>query len=377
MRIEPLTGQMTTVHPLFDAEENNSYNLVTRYNAVSHYRLYRVDSGGGRAMVGQVASTKPAYMHSFGMTKRYAIFTEFPLRVQPMALLLWLRPYIENFTWEPRRGTPFYVLDRHTGELVGRWDADPFFAFHHVNAWEEGDDIVLDIDAYEDNRIIDAFFLDRLANPANALPFGHLRRYRIPLQGKKGGRLKYETLSDECAELARFDSERLPDGRRLPLCLCVEPEQGQPHGLLQPDRQDRHPDRAKRGRGMPRVITPANRSLSDGRAAPGTTTACCCRSCWTSRMARRTCSSLDAGSLGGARPRARAAANPVRISRRVFRGGRRMTIRRRRSSTSGTSSRRSRPAIATSPSSRRFAAASTPASSSRSSGPRATASRRC
>jgi carotenoid cleavage dioxygenase-like enzyme len=148
-------------------------------------------------------------MHSFGMTRRYAIFTEFPLRVQPMALLLWLRPYIENFTWEPRRGTPFYVVDRHTGELVARFDADPFFAFHHLNAWQEGDDIVLDIVAYEDNQIIDAFFLDRLANARRALPIGHLRRYRLPLKRKNNGRLKYEVLSDECAELARFDSERL------------------------------------------------------------------------------------------------------------------------------------------------------------------------
>jgi carotenoid cleavage dioxygenase-like enzyme len=206
---EPLTGQMTTVHPQYDGEENSTYNLVTRYHAVSHYRLYRVDGDGERKMVGQVPSTKPAYMHSFGMIRRYAIFTEFPLRVQPMALLLWLRPYIENFTWEPRRGTPFYVVDRHTGELVARFDADPFFAFHHLNAWQEGDDIVLDIVAYEDNQIIDAFFLDRLANARRALPFGHLRRYRLPLKRKNNGRLKYEVLSDECAELARFDSERL------------------------------------------------------------------------------------------------------------------------------------------------------------------------
>ncbi len=43
---EPLTGQMTTVHPQFDGEEGSTYNLVTRYHAVSHYRLYRVDGAG-------------------------------------------------------------------------------------------------------------------------------------------------------------------------------------------------------------------------------------------------------------------------------------------------------------------------------------------
>jgi beta,beta-carotene 9',10'-dioxygenase len=204
---KPVSGQMTTVHPQFDATEDATYNLVTRYHAVSHYRLYRVGSDGDRTLVGQAPSLRPAYMHSFGMTQRYAIFTEFPLRVNPLNLLLWLKPYIENFNWEPRRGTPIYVLDRHTGELVGRYETDPFFAFHHVNAWEEGDDIVFDIDAYEDASIIDQWFLDRMRGGEERLQFGRLRRYRLPLKGKK--RVSWEQLSDECAELARFDSERL------------------------------------------------------------------------------------------------------------------------------------------------------------------------
>ena len=67
-------------------------------------------------------------MHSFGMSENYLILTEFPLVVNPISLLLWLKPYIENFKWEPRRGTPFWVINRHTGETVGRFESDPFFA---------------------------------------------------------------------------------------------------------------------------------------------------------------------------------------------------------------------------------------------------------
>ena len=227
-----LTGQMTTVHPQFDGEEGSTYNLVTRYNAVSHYRLYRVDGRRPRKMVGQVPSTKPAYMHSFGMTKRYAIFTEFPLRVQPMALLLWLRPYIENFTWEPRRGTPVLRARPAHGRAGGRFDADPFFAFHHVNAWEEGDDIVLDIDAYEDNQIIDAFFLDRLASATSALPFGHLRRYRLPLQGQEERPAEVRGAFRRVRRAGALRFGTIRDGRRLPLCLRVEHQQEQPDRLL-------------------------------------------------------------------------------------------------------------------------------------------------
>jgi hypothetical protein len=34
------------------------------------------------------------------------------------------------------------------------------------------------------------------------MPFGNLRRYRLPLKGK---RASYETISDQCMELPRFD----------------------------------------------------------------------------------------------------------------------------------------------------------------------------
>jgi beta,beta-carotene 9',10'-dioxygenase len=41
-----IVGQMTTVHPQFDPQTSSTYNVVTRYNALSHYNLYRIDSQG-------------------------------------------------------------------------------------------------------------------------------------------------------------------------------------------------------------------------------------------------------------------------------------------------------------------------------------------
>jgi beta,beta-carotene 9',10'-dioxygenase len=210
---ENAVGQTTTVHPHFDA--GDMYNLVTRYHRVSHYRIYRVGANGTPARISNVPVKQPSYMHSFGMSERYFILTEFPLVVNPISLLLWLRPYIENFKWKPERGTPFWVLDRKTGEVVARFDSDPFFAFHHVNAFEEGDDLVVDIVAYPDNGVISAFYLNRLRDDASEIPFGNLRRYRLPLKGNSNGKrsrrhqhVSYETISDVCMELPRFDYAR-------------------------------------------------------------------------------------------------------------------------------------------------------------------------
>ena len=200
-----LMGQMTTVHPQFDDRRDEAYNLVTRYHRVSHYNIHAVKGDGSVRRVTSLPVKKPAYMHSFGMSPTYIILTEFPLVVNPVHLLLWLRPYIENFHWEPRRGTPFWVVNRHTGELAGRYECDPFFAFHHVNAFERGDELVVDLVAYEDARVLKAYYLDQLEGEQNEIPWGTLRRYRVPLQG---GRVRSELLSEVCMELPRFDYPR-------------------------------------------------------------------------------------------------------------------------------------------------------------------------
>jgi beta,beta-carotene 9',10'-dioxygenase len=220
-------GNMTTVHPHFDFERNEVYNLATRFHRISHYQIYKI-ANGGRApkMIGSLPVKEPAYMHSFGITENYVILAEFPLVVNPLNLLLWLKPYIENFRWKPERGTPFWVMNRHTGELVGRYESDTFFAFHHVNAFEQGDELVVDIVAYPDADIVNAFYLNRLKDQTSELPFGNLRRYRIPL---KGTTATYETISDVCMELPRFDYDHynMRGDYRYVYASSVNPQQRQ------------------------------------------------------------------------------------------------------------------------------------------------------
>ena len=238
---EGTTGQMTTVHPHIDYARDEVYNVVTRFHRISHYHLHRIKNGGSPKLVGAVPIKEPAYMHSFGMTQNYVIMAEFPLVVNPLRLLLWLKPYIENFRWRPERGTPFWIVNRHTGELVSRIDGDPFFAFHHVNAFEQGDEITLDIVAYPDADIINAYYLNRLAADTPAIPFGQLRRYRLPLNG---GRATYEVISDVCMELSHFDYRRFnmnPDYRYI-YGVSLNPERRQEfyNQLVKVDVQSGH-----------------------------------------------------------------------------------------------------------------------------------------
>jgi beta,beta-carotene 9',10'-dioxygenase len=216
-------GQMTTAHPHY--ADDYMYNVVTRFGRASEVRAYRIDQTMRRERLGAFGAAKPSYMHSFAMTPNYLVVTEFPFVVNPLSLLFWLRPFIENFAWEPRRGTPFTVLDRHTGAVVRRIEADPFFAFHHVNAVERDGELLVDAVAYPDADIITHYYLERLTSAELRLPHGRLTRYTVPL---RGGRVRSEPLADACIELPHIDYAR----------HNMDPAQRYVYGIgLQPERQ--------------------------------------------------------------------------------------------------------------------------------------------
>jgi len=202
---EKYKQHITTVHPQFDFRTNAVYQLVTRFGRVSHYRFVHIEPNGRIRMVGEIPVSKPAYMHSFGLSPRYIILTEFPLVVQPLSLLFQVRPFIENFKWKPGKATTFTVMDRLTGKTVVKLKSDAFFAFHHVNAFESGDDLLVDINGYADADVINAFYLDKLKDERSEIPFGDLRRYRIDLKSKT---ITQERLSDENLELSHYDFRR-------------------------------------------------------------------------------------------------------------------------------------------------------------------------
>jgi beta,beta-carotene 9',10'-dioxygenase len=201
----PAPGQLTTAHPHRAPVSGELANYATHFGPRTTYQVYTQDGSGRRRLFARIPVQLPAYMHSFAITERYLVLAEFPFVVVPVAIPLLGRPFITNFRWRPKRGTRFRVLDLNTGSSVGTFDGEPFFAFHHVNAYEHGREIILDACAYDDADIVDALYLDRLRSPEARVPQAQLRRYRIPLDG---GDVTREPLPGIALELPRIDYGR-------------------------------------------------------------------------------------------------------------------------------------------------------------------------
>ncbi len=198
-------AHVSTAHPHHDAQRGELINYVARFSRVSEYVLFGLPVGSStRRVIARLPVERPAYMHAFGMSGRYLILAEYPLRVNPMKLALSGKPFIENYAWDGADSTRFQVIDRETGELRGTYETDAFFCFHHVNAFDRDGELVVDLIAYDDPSIIDALYLDE-HGPRGTIPPTQLRRYTIDLAG---GGVRREQLAEGTVELPRIDYGR-------------------------------------------------------------------------------------------------------------------------------------------------------------------------
>ena len=201
----PLRGQVSIAHPHYDAARKRHYSYMVEFGLQSRYRLFGVADDGAQAQIAELPVDRPAYMHSFAMTERYLVLVEFPLTVSALDLKLSGKPFIQNYRWEPERGLRFHVVDKESGEIVATARGEAAFAFHHVNAFEDGDGIVVDMIAYSDARIIEELYLARLRAGTPIDATGTLTRFRMTLGAD--AEVTRETLAPVSLELPRINYE--------------------------------------------------------------------------------------------------------------------------------------------------------------------------
>jgi carotenoid cleavage dioxygenase-like enzyme len=205
-------GQLSTAHPHADRRSGAMLNYAAKLGPRSSYRFFEVSPTGvlGRPTKPRVLASlpvkEPAYMHSFGLTEHWFVLAEFPLVVNPLALALSGRPYIENYRWKPERGTRFTLIDRGTGKAAARFETDACFAFHHVNAYEDGGEVVVDLCTVPDAGIVQDLYLESLRSDERpALPKPSLTRFRLKLADRSVAR---ERLGEGGLELPRINYSR-------------------------------------------------------------------------------------------------------------------------------------------------------------------------
>lgn len=150
-------GELAMIaHAQFDFHRRVIVNVGSRLGVKNQLVVYEhAPSSRERKVVAEIAVDRVPYVHSFGLTPKHAILFAHPIEWNPRALLFSNGSLLDAMTDRADGETVLHVIDRATG-AVRSHTAPHAFVFHTVNAFEDGDETVLDVAQYRDRSVIDA-----------------------------------------------------------------------------------------------------------------------------------------------------------------------------------------------------------------------------
>lgn len=241
-----------TAHPKIDPVNGELVFFGYDFGPV-HLRYHVADARGQLVRTLEISTPRPTMMHDFGVTRTRVVFMDLPVVFD---LELVAQGYALPFRWDDAQPARLGVMPREGGEV--RWiELEPCYVFHPLNAYDDGQRIVMDVVRYR--RTFD------LARQGET-EAGTLYRWTID---PEAGRVASEQLDDRAQEFPRVDPRRECLPHRYGYALEVAPAGGAFAfgGLLKHDLQRRTSERHDVGQGRAAsepVFVPAGPGEDEG-----------------------------------------------------------------------------------------------------------------
>lgn len=181
---ETMQGRLGTAHPHFDPATGERFSYEVELVPPSGLRIVS-EKRGKRRELAFIPQSAPGYLHSFSITRRYVVIVTQPWNFNLAKFLSPDRgPIITNYEWQPEMPSQVILIDRARGGVAATVETEPFFAFHHVNAYDRNGRVVIDVCAHKDAGVIDALYLKKIRRDSS-VPQARFRRLELnPANGK-------------------------------------------------------------------------------------------------------------------------------------------------------------------------------------------------
>ncbi|KAE8359517.1 carotenoid oxygenase [Aspergillus caelatus] len=196
-----LRGPLSAAHCKTDLITGDVYNYNLDIGLTSTYRVFHVSHSTGKTSILATFKHAATYVHSLFLTENYVVLCLWNARFRAGGMsLLWTHNFVDALAdYDPTQRSTWFVVDRTPGGrgLIARYESDPFFSFHTINAYEEPSssdpsktDIIADVCAYGSLDVLKRFYIDNLlSDSATAHHYGEsrnhkargaFRRFRLP-----------------------------------------------------------------------------------------------------------------------------------------------------------------------------------------------------
>ena len=200
-----------TAHPKIDPDTGTMHFFG--YNVFKPYLTYHQASAAGELIKSVPLKTNgPAMMHDFAMTENYVIFMELPVLFS-MAKAITMDPF--PFGWDDDAVCRMGVLPKDGAAGDMKWfDIPTCFIFHTMNAYEQGDEVVLDAARYDALWVKGSRDFNRPA---------YLSRYRLNM---RLGTSTVTRISEQAMEFPQINRRQWGRNYRYGYSLTIGMEDG-------------------------------------------------------------------------------------------------------------------------------------------------------
>lgn len=214
-------GLPFSAHPRLDPVSGDWLSFGVRTGLTSDLYFFRLTRDG--RVITEQKRTFPgfAFLHDFAFTENYWILFQNPLSLDPLPFVFGLKAAGECLHTATGDPTRVILVPRAGGEMI-TIETEPFFVFHHVNAFEKAGQVIVDsvrypryITVQEDRDFRDTDF--------SQLPPGQIWRTQIDPTARK---LQSRKLLERTVEFPQVHPERVGRSHRYIFLGGAHREQG-------------------------------------------------------------------------------------------------------------------------------------------------------
>ena len=175
-----------TAHPKIDPRTGELHFFGYNIFGPPYLRYHVADAAGNLLQTEPISLRGPSMVHDFAITESHVIWLDLPVVFSPS-------PERFPYTWQPDYGARIGVMPRSGGDADVRWfEIDPCYVFHVLNAYDDGDDVIVDVCRF------DHLFADDLTGPTDSPPI--LTRWTVP---GAGSAVRAEVIDERPQEFPR------------------------------------------------------------------------------------------------------------------------------------------------------------------------------
>jgi carotenoid cleavage dioxygenase len=214
-----------TAHPLRDPQtgELHAVSYFFGWGNRVEYSVVGTDGRVTRTVEIEVAGSP--MMHAFSLTRRYVVIFDLPVTFNLEKVVGTDPQSMFPYSWDSEYQARLGVMPREGDTSDVRWfDVEPCYVYHPLNAYEDGERIVLDVTRHPKT------FTTEHRGPNEGAPT--LDRWTIDLSA---GKVLEERLDDNGQEFPRMDERLVGSRHRFGYAIGLEGDPVNAHSLIKHD----------------------------------------------------------------------------------------------------------------------------------------------